>query len=450
MKPRNSAAGIFLTFAVFMSLFGSEVGRAAGHDQAGKDPAETERPLSPVLVDGKVGYINQAGRIVIEPQFEPLRLHGSGVYAPTAGWGIWERYCHWACDFFEGRSVVHKEGRLAYIDTNGQLVTPFAFTRASHFDRGVASVQQGDKCGLIDRDGNWIAPPRFDWIRPFVRETAEAKLNGRHCLIDKRGTVLKYRRPSMYYPPLTVAGISLARGVTGKWGLTDAEGRFVLEPQFDDIRWLRCLTGARFDHKHPVLVGTTYEYSDVFFPSIGGGLAAVRRDGEYGLVTDAGKVLVPPRFDEIDGCFCEGRGLIKQNGKYGYVDPTGKIVIPAQFEYAERFLGNIARVKTSRGWGFITRNGRLVVHPSLDKHQPGELVVSEGRTAVWGSNKKIGYVDTQGRMIIEPQFDAAEPFRYGLARVNLGGRYLIDREYWHGGKWGYIDKTGKWIWTPTN
>ena len=50
---------------------------------------------------------------------------------------------------------------------------------------------------------------------------------------------------------------------------------------------------------------------------------------------------------------------------------------------------------------------------------------------------KWGYVDTTGKMVIEPQFDDVWVFSHGLACVFIGS------------KMGYIDKTGKYVWEPT-
>ncbi len=49
-------------------------------------------------------------------------------------------------------------------------------------------------------------------------------------------------------------------------------------------------------------------------------------------------------------------------------------------------------------------------------------------------NGKYGYIDKTGKYVINPQFDYAGSFSEGLAVVEIGG------------KWGYIDKTGKFIW----
>lgn len=50
-------------------------------------------------------------------------------------------------------------------------------------------------------------------------------------------------------------------------------------------------------------------------------------------------------------------------------------------------------------------------------------------------NGKYGFIDQTGKIVIEPQFDLAWNF---LALVYVGG------------KAGYINKVGQFIWYPTN
>lgn len=49
---------------------------------------------------------------------------------------------------------------------------------------------------------------------------------------------------------------------------------------------------------------------------------------------------------------------------------------------------------------------------------------------------KWGYVDRSGRIAITPQFEEAGDFSEGLARVKMGG------------KWGYVDPTGRFLINP--
>ena len=79
-------------------------------------------------------------------------------------------------------------------------------------------------------------------------------------------------------------------------------------------------------------------------------------------------------------------------------------------------------------------------------------------------NARIGVADANGRPTIRPQFIHVQPFRGGLARVavmerrQLGtlGRWLKKLGLLKGrplvvtiAKWGYIDRSGRWIWRPT-
>jgi hypothetical protein len=53
-------------------------------------------------------------------------------------------------------------------------------------------------------------------------------------------------------------------------------------------------------------------------------------------------------------------------------------------------------------------------------------------------NGKYGFIDKTGKFVINPQFDEVSGFMEGLCSVRVGD------------KLGYIDKTGKDVWNPTN
>ncbi len=60
------------------------------------------------------------------------------------------------------------------------------------------------------------------------------------------------------------------------------------------------------------------------------------------------------------------------------------------------------------------------------------LFFSEGLAAV-KTGGKWGFIDKSGKLVIPATWGEAEPFYEGLARVETGG------------KWGFVDKSGKLV-----
>ena len=151
-----------------------------------------------------------------------------------------------------------------------------------------------------------------------------------------------------------------------------------------------------------------------------------------------------------------------------------KVGNPATVRARIPFSDHLAGVTKVHTCGYINPNGSLVLQPP-----PGEkncvatgAEFSEG-FASWKIGAKYGYVDPSGKVVIKPQFDWAYPFSEGLAAVKIdGGVGFIDKagklvvkvkglkhaeSFHHGlafvttkdGRYGYIDRSGKYVWTPT-
>ncbi|CAM4149161.1 WG repeat-containing protein [Paenibacillus alkaliterrae] len=98
----------------------------------------SEDGLAAVMRDGLWGYINQAGSIVIDFQYEE------------------------ALDFTDGLAAVKKEGQWGYIDRNGQVIIPIQYSAANEFSEGVALVStDGAMFGYINRVGELLSGYEF-------------------------------------------------------------------------------------------------------------------------------------------------------------------------------------------------------------------------------------------------------------------------------------------------
>jgi len=147
--------------------------------------------------------------------------------------------------------------------------------------------------------------------------------------------------------------------------------------------------------------------------------------------------------------------ILEQTFKYGYIDESGKLVINPSYEDARNFSEGLAAVCQGKGcysisskkdqpskWGYIDKSGAIVVPLQFDAAND----FKEGLAGV-SVGGKWGYVDTKGTFVINPQFDGAGEFEKGFATINTVVHEAEDKTTY---KFGYVDKTGKVIWQPSN
>ena len=163
-----------------------------------------------------------------------------------------------------------------------------------------------------------------------------------------------------------------------------------------------------------------------------------------GFIDRSGHIVVNPRYEDARGEFSEGLVAVSVNKKWGYIDTTGRMVIPPQFNIAQEFSEGLAPVKIGTGcelcgkWGFINKDGKVVIEPRFEAVHD----FSEG-LAVFRQGAKSGFIDRTGRIVIEPKFDYVSSFSGGLAEVQLNCDAVPVCDV------GYIDKSGKYVWKPT-
>lgn len=121
--------------------------------------------LIPFRKDGRAGYLNAKGEVVIEPQFD--------VASP----------------FSEGLARASKDKLSGFIDKRGEWVIPPRFEYAGDFSEGLAGVSLGEEgWGFIDRTGKVVIPARFAWVYGGFRHgIAEVAFDKKFAYINKKG-----------------------------------------------------------------------------------------------------------------------------------------------------------------------------------------------------------------------------------------------------------------------
>jgi hypothetical protein len=150
----------------------------------------------------------------------------------------------------------------------------------------------------------------------------------------------------------------------------------------------------------------------------------------------------------------EGLVSVRFGGKWGYVDGRGQVVIQRRFDGAGDFAGGLAPVTLEGGrCGYIEKTGRLAIPARFRACQS----FSDGRARVDlaedpTDSEQVAFIDREGKTVVagaqaSPPFDSAEDFKDGLAAVGAGGPPHMAGS---GTLLGYVDRTGRYVWKPTN
>jgi len=177
------------------------------------------------------------------------------------------------------------------------------------------------------------------------------------------------------------------------------------------------------------------------------GMAAVRIGNKVGFINRDGRIVVTPQFDDA-APFMYGRAQVKvccgrwserhPGNRYGYIDSDGKYIGTPDFLWVGQFSGSRSgdlapAVMAAGGVGFVSPSGKVVIPATFEDVS---VFGFTGGPAPVRSNGKWGYINKSGKWVIDPQFDGAWNFADGLAPVAVSG------------KWGYIDTGGKWAVNP--
>ncbi len=301
----------------------------------------TADPLYRFVREGKVGYIDDTGRIVVPPMIEfyggnsggefhdgLLEIGASdGEYVDRTGRKPFHRKFERGWDFSEGLAVAMEteDGKWGYIDTKGEFAISPRFNSSPTdyvwpFEGGFAKIEVAGKFGYIDHSGNFIIPPTLLDGDSFHEGFARVVVDG-PCIEMQR---LPCSAPKIVPP----GGQVQPSTASCKYGFVDTSGKILSELRFDQA---------------------------LFFSQ---GLAPVEIGKLWGYLDTSGRFAISPRFEKAEP-FSDGLGLVSENGLSGFIDRDGSYVIQPQFKNAESFAGGLAVIgDEGSGYFYINKSGQ--------------------------------------------------------------------------------------------
>ena len=275
-----------------------------------------------------------------------------------------------------GLAKVEVNGKYGFIDKDGKLVVEPNLDQVYFFSEdGLAQACIDDKWGLIDKDGKFVIEPKFDSIDHFNDGLARARVNGKWGFIDKDGKFAiepKFDSVRKFDDGLAEACVN------DKWGFIDKDGKFVIEPKFDSVDSFdeNSLSKVLIDDKYGCIdksgnyvVEPAFDYINCF----NDGRAIVEQSGKAGVIDTTGKFVVELIFDGLEPLEY-GLARAKIDGKYGFINEDGTFEIEPEFDWLPDYFGNEEDGPTCAGiyvddemkFGFIDRSGNFVIDPIYD------------------------------------------------------------------------------------
>lgn len=182
----------------------------------------------------------------------------------------------------------------------------------------------------------------------------------------------------------------------GKIGIIDLKGDKIIESKYDSIKIPNpqkpvfiCQSQDKItilnEKKEQLFVG----YEEVREIPIKGivsnmpyekSVLRYKKDGKYGLINFAGKVITKPIYEEIEGLTNkESEMLVKKDGKYGVINSRGATIINPQYE-------------SIVGDGFYT---------AKEKYQLSGYIVSEKKQ----NGYRYGYINNKLKKVLNPEYN---------------------------------------------
>lgn len=329
------------------------------------------------------GFINTSGQVVIPCDLEKAMnfkaevtwikkknenfyrlINKNGVEIPTKHYEKVKNFFHFQQDV----CAVFENGKMGFINANGQEIIPCQYVGSSVFTEGLASVCKADSqveaYGFINKTGEVVIPLSFKQAgySSFNNGLARATVNGKTVLIDKTGKIIfktdKGNIQGQEFGRILVITKPNRRG----WGWLNFNDEFVIDAEYDYAQ----------------------------------------------------------NFNE------DGYAIVEKNDLKGVIDTTGKVVIPLIYETVYHDI-----TKDGYFAGVLPSNGETVSLANAEKHYfdknfqkiPLEKVkylmsARYGNRIIFSDiNNRKGYLNREYQIVIPAQYSKADFFSEGLAWV---------------------------------
>lgn len=219
-----------------------------------------EKGLGKIYLEGKIGLIDKNGAIVLEPVYDAIGDMEEGVLSAVKG----DRYYildMMGNELFSSKEYVFlgvssdqyivaaeedKDGnvKMGYINKNGKVLIEPKYSEAWNFKNNRALVKtENDQKLIIDKNGDIIKKLKYENVLPDDENKTFvfSDENNLFGYLDENGDILvepRFKNAFHFKDGMAIVSFDDDSNDSGKWGVIDISGKFVLKPDFTYISYL--------------------------------------------------------------------------------------------------------------------------------------------------------------------------------------------------------------------
>jgi WG containing repeat len=359
-----------------------------------------------------------------------VKLDGKYGYISEKGDLIIDAQFEDAWSFIRGTAVVKKEGKFGLINKEGAFVGNSNYDSIVPFSANCCAVYKDSLFGFMEYGtGKILIPPRYENIYAYAENLCVVQRGRALGIVNDFGVevcpVIMQDFKSMLGPAAIciqhdtsdemMLQLSLIMGAAGgKMGLISENGKILTQPKYDDI-----FDDLPNGFYYPFFRSPDAPEDTVFIDG-----PEPIPPGTYGIIDTSGKIISEPLFEEIP-VYGDGMFRVKKNGLYGYINLRGEMIVQPQYDFAVAFSEGKAIVSIESNVSIIDRTGKILA-ANLGSGS-GMYRFFSGLARCRSADGRYGFLDASGNRVIKPEFDVADDFDHGRAVVEMQNFYgLID------------------------
>lgn len=392
--------------------------------------AQQQALLLPVRIEGRYGFIDRSGTVVIPPQYD------------------------WAGFFRDGYAPVMKEGKVLLIRSDGSLENSSGFDFIEMMGDSLILVRSGNKWGINLVTGRTIVPCRYDEIRlTFDKNLIGFREDSLWGFCTRRGLLLlpavsdtgyAFRGKYLRYERNGLSGLVKFDGTplleaecddinisdplvfymkNNRWGCITKSGNKLLDPVWVSYRFIRggfivlhCDSGSVLATGSGKLITSCGMYDDYVNTNVSG-IVSVSQGGKFGLMDTAGRVIFPPEYDDftpIEGAVW----MYEKEGRFGLCNSGGDLLTKPLYDGIGTFYRHIGKVTAGNRTGVINIKGAVIVPLTT-----GSISVNRNVIKVKNPDGTISITETdsEGNLFDRNNYAQLKTIRIGGGGNNNGG-----------------------------